>query len=65
MNIELLAADIASRVPSMAQDSTVNNVETIKGLIEQEIKRTQRVVHLRYKYPTNLLVVLKDLFIRK
>jgi hypothetical protein len=49
MNIELLAADIASRVPSMAQDSPVNNVETIKGRIAIEIERCARNSKLESK----------------
>lgn len=42
MNIELLAADLASRVPDAAKDSTVNNVELFKRIIQQEIDRSKQ-----------------------
>lgn len=33
MNIELLAADIAHRVPELARDTPTNRAEVIKGII--------------------------------
>ena len=34
MNIQILAAEIARRVPELARDSTTNNAELIAGLLE-------------------------------
>lgn len=42
MNISLLAADIARRIPEMAKDSTVNNEALITRLLTDEEKRTKR-----------------------
>lgn len=38
MNIELLASDIASRIPEMARDSAINNHRTIKGILQRELQ---------------------------
>lgn len=42
MNIPLLAADIARRIPEMAKDSTVKNEALITRLLTDEEKRTKR-----------------------
>lgn len=42
MNIPLLAADIARRIPEMAKDSVVNNEAVIAKLLQDEEKRTKR-----------------------
>lgn len=42
MNIPLLAADIARRIPEMAKDSTINNEALITKLLTDEEKRTKR-----------------------
>ncbi len=42
MNISLLAADIARRIPEMAKDSVVNNEALITRLLTDEEKRTKR-----------------------
>lgn len=39
MNLESLAADIASRIPEMARDNAINNSEVIKNLIADELRR--------------------------
>lgn len=46
MNIELLASDIASRIPEMARDSALNNSETIKGIIRQHNPPQDDVIQL-------------------
>ena len=46
MNIELLASDIASRIPEMARDSNLNNAETIKGIIRQHNPPQDDVIQL-------------------
>lgn len=40
MNISLLAAEIARRVPDMAQDCATNNAQVIEQLIREEQNRT-------------------------
>ena len=42
MNISLLAADIASRIPEMAKDSIVNNESLVRNLIQEEMNRSKR-----------------------
>lgn len=42
MNIPLLAADIARRIPEMAKDSTINNEAVIAKLLQDEVSRTER-----------------------
>lgn len=42
MNIELLAADIARRIPEMAKDCSENNAEVIKRLIEQRLEQERQ-----------------------
>jgi hypothetical protein len=37
MNLDLLSADIARRVPAMAKDSPTNNAELIKGIIREHM----------------------------
>ncbi len=39
MNITLLAADIAKRIPELARDSIANNEATIAGMIQAEKDR--------------------------
>lgn len=39
MNIELLVADIVSRIPEMARDSSANNEELLKRIIREHVNR--------------------------
>lgn len=42
MNIPLLAADIASRIPNMALDSQINNADFLERLIRQYVEPKER-----------------------
>ena len=39
MNLEILSALIAARIPEMSRDSATNNAEIIKGMLREEIDR--------------------------
>ncbi len=56
MNIPLIAADIARRIPEMAKDSVVNNEAVIRRMLEDEEKRTRHLeisVFFQYGYQMN------------
>ena len=42
MNSALIYADIARRIPAMAQDSAENNETLLKGLLEPEFERLRK-----------------------
>lgn len=42
MNITLIAAEIARRIPDMAKDCATNNEALIKGLLEAEIQQCKQ-----------------------
>ena len=44
MNINLLAAEIAEKVPDLAKESLVNREQVILGVIKREIERKQNTV---------------------
>ncbi len=61
MNIHMLAADIAARVPAMAQDCAENNTALIEHLILEEMNRKpnpklQWVVNPEWEKATHRIV---------